>query len=64
MDKGGLDGRSGCSQTGSTPMTYLQKDASTFHKNRRGSQSSTMLFTGRIWSRLNMVFNKTGMASF
>ena len=59
MDKGGLDGRSGCSQTDSIPITYLQKDDGTFHKNRRGSQfRRTIVCSDRIWSKLNMVSKK------
>ena len=62
MDKCWLDGRSGCSHTESILITYLQKDACTFHKNRRGSLFTTIFCTGRIWSRLNMVFkNETSV---
>ena len=57
MDKGGLDGRSGCSQSEPILMMYLQKDACTFHENRRGSQfSRTIVCTDRMCSRLIMVF--------
>ena len=57
----GFDGRSGCSQTGFILMTYLLKDACTFHKNRRGSQfRMTIVCIDCIW--LALVFNnETGV---
>ena len=55
MDKAGLDGRF-------ILITYLLKDAYSFHKNRSGSQFGTMFCTDHIWSRLNMVFkNETSV---
>ena len=61
MNKGRLDDRSRCSQTGSIHMMYLSKDACTFHKNRRGSQFRMIIVcTDCIW--LALVFNnETGV---
>ena len=62
MDKAGSDGRSGCNQTWFVLITYLYKDASTFHKNGSGSQFGTIFCTDLVWSRLNMVFkNETSV---